>query len=57
MGHNRCDGSQAPGPWAIGSGYRFTTIRELNSAVSSGLVTHSLHRLDDSILFLSIPLG
>ena len=25
MGHNGCDGSQAPGPWAIGSGYRFST--------------------------------
>ena len=25
MGHNGCDGSQASGPWAIGSGYRFTT--------------------------------
>ena len=23
MGHNGCDGSQASGPWAIGSGYRF----------------------------------
>ena len=25
MGHNGCDGSQASGPWAIGSGYRFST--------------------------------
>ena len=25
MVHNECDGSQASGPWAIGSGYRFTT--------------------------------
>ena len=25
MGHNGFDGSQASGPWAIGSGYRFTT--------------------------------
>ena len=24
MGHNGCDGSQASGPWVIGSGYRFT---------------------------------
>ena len=24
MGHNGCDRSQASGPWAIGSGYRFT---------------------------------
>ena len=24
MGHNGCDGSQVSGPWAIGSGYRFT---------------------------------
>ena len=23
MGHNGYDGSQASGPWAIGSGYRF----------------------------------
>ena len=26
MGHNGCDGSQASGPWAIGSGYRFNTF-------------------------------
>ena len=26
MGHNGCDGSQASGPWAIGSGYRFSTM-------------------------------
>ena len=25
MGHNECDGSQASGPWAMGSGYRFST--------------------------------
>ena len=25
MGHNGCDSSQASGPWAIGSGYRFST--------------------------------
>ena len=25
MGHNGCDGSQASGPWAMGSVYRFTT--------------------------------
>ena len=25
MGHIGCDGSQASGPWAIGSGYRFST--------------------------------
>ena len=36
---------------------RHSILRELNSAVSSGLGTHSLHRLDDRILFLSIPLG
>ena len=24
MGHNGCDGSEASGPWAIGSGYRFS---------------------------------
>ena len=24
MGHSGCDGSQASGPWAIGSGYRFS---------------------------------
>ena len=28
MGHNGCDGSQACGPWAIGSGYRFTPSLE-----------------------------
>ena len=32
-------------------------LRELNSTVSAGLGTHSLHRLDDPILFFSIPLG
>ena len=26
MGHNGCDGSQASGPWAIGSGYRFNNF-------------------------------
>ena len=36
---------------------RHSILRELNSAVSSGLGTHSLHRLDDPILLLSIPLG
>ena len=36
---------------------RHSILRELNSAVSSGLGTNSLHRLDDPILFLSIPLG
>ena len=35
---------------------RHTILRELHSAVSPG-GTHSLHRLDDPILFLSIPLG
>ena len=35
---------------------RRSIFRELNSAVFSGLGTHSLHRLDDLILFLSIPL-
>ena len=37
--------------------WRHSILRELNSTVSSGLGTHSLHRLDDPILFLSIPLG
>ena len=36
---------------------RHTILRELNSAVSCGLGTHSLHRLDDPILFLSTSLG
>ena len=36
---------------------RHSILRELNSAVSSGLGTHSLHRSDDPILFLSIPSG
>ena len=36
---------------------RHSILRELNSAVSSGLGTHSLRRLDNPILFLSIPLG
>ena len=37
--------------------WRHSIFRELNSTVSSGLGTHSLHRFDDPILFLSIPLG
>ena len=37
--------------------WRHSILRELNSAVSSGRGTHSLHRSDDPILFLSIPLG
>ena len=36
---------------------RRSLLRELNSAVSSGLGTHRLHHLGDPILFLSIPLG
>ena len=36
---------------------RHSILRELNSAVSSGLGTYSLHRSDDPILFLSVPLG
>ena len=28
MGHGGCDGSQASGPWAIGSGYRFSIKQE-----------------------------
>ena len=36
---------------------RHSILRDLNSAVSSGLGTHSLHRSDNPILFLSIPLG
>ena len=29
MGHNGCDGSQASGPWAMGSGYRFISLKHL----------------------------
>ena len=36
---------------------RHSILRELNSAVSSGLDTHSLHRSGDPILFLNIPFG
>ena len=36
---------------------RHSILRGLNSAVSSGLGTNSLHHLDDPILWLSIPLG
>ena len=36
---------------------RHSILRELNSAVSSGLGANSLHRSDDPILFLSIPSG
>ena len=30
MGHNGFDGSQASGPWAIGSLYRFTPLLRAN---------------------------
>ena len=30
MGQNGCDGSQASGPWAMGSGYRFTPLLRAN---------------------------
>ena len=33
MDHNGCDGSQASGPWAIGSGYRF----RITAALKIGL--------------------
>ena len=36
---------------------RHSILCELNSTVSSGLGTHSSHRSNDPILFLSIPLG
>ena len=36
---------------------RHSIFRKLNSAVSSGLGTHSLHGLEDAILFLSILWG
>ena len=52
MGHNGCDGSQASGPWAIGSGYRFkgtppgtpachphSVQRQLVTVCAVGLVT------------------
>ena len=40
MGHNGCDGSQASGPWAIGSGYRF--IRVVNAVFVGGSGAHLL---------------
>ena len=36
---------------------RHTILCKLNSTVSSRLGTHNLPRLDDPILFLSMPLG
>ena len=59
-------GSEDVRPGPFGSGRldhpgihlrRHSILRELNSAVSSELGTHSLHRLDDPILFLRILLG
>ena len=38
MGHNGCDGSQASGPWAIGSGYRFSTC-----ALRAPFASHTFH--------------
>ena len=39
MGHNGCDGSQASGPWAIGSGYRFRSKKKcLSNALGYTLV-------------------
>ena len=40
MGHNGCDGSQASGPWAIGSGYRFTPLLGANPGGGSITPTH-----------------
>ena len=40
MGHNGCDGSQASGPWAIGSGYRFTPLLRANPGGGSITPTH-----------------
>ena len=37
MDHNGCDGSQASGPWAIGSGYRFTPL--LGAKTGGGSIT------------------
>ena len=34
MGHNGCDGSQASGPWAIGSGYRFSSANAVGPCLS-----------------------
>ena len=40
MGHNGCDGSQASGPWAIGSGYRFTLLLRANPGGGSMTPKH-----------------
>ena len=37
MGHNWCDGSQASGPWAIGSVYRFTSTGPTACALAGRL--------------------
>ena len=44
MGHNGYDGSQASRPWAIGSGYRFTTSPLAVGAGDAGVETrHQPH--------------
>ena len=40
MGHNGCDGSQTSGPWAIGSGYRFTPLLRANPGGGSMTPKH-----------------
>ena len=35
MGHNGCDGSQASGPRAIGSGYRFIGTELVGEGISA----------------------
>ena len=49
MGHNGCDGSQASGPWAIGSGYRFSCIRHFMCTLLGEmvLVRNVGHRCQD----------
>ena len=57
MGHNGCDGSQASGPWAIGSGYRFTCCFGLGFQLQNLQDFMKISRALIKDIFLGVPLG
>ena len=60
MGHNGCDGSQASGPWAIGSGYRFSNATahcESSSPVVDALLSPLTTGTEQSAQRLTGPRG
>ena len=59
MGHNGCDGSQASGPWAIGSGYRFSSWAHFNPHGQDVPFKHtkrSAKRREVFVVFLKVHL-